>query len=121
VSAHGNTGGTEAGQAAAAPRGGACRGPPAWPTGGRCVTVQARCLEGTNLSWEKHRLSLRHARQHEASRAAGRPEGDLEAEWAALGGAAGALAAAPGDELLGEILALQFELAQQARACPGEG
>lgn len=45
----------------------------------------------------------------------GRPEGDLEAEWLALGGAADALAAAPGDEVLGEILALQFELAQQAR------
>lgn len=46
---------------------------------------------------------------------AGRPEGGLEAEWAALGEAADIIAAAPGDEVEGEILALQCELAQQAR------
>ncbi|KAK9845819.1 hypothetical protein WJX81_003269 [Elliptochloris bilobata] len=43
----------------------------------------------------------------------GRPEGDVGAEWAMLGNASDVLAVAPGDEVLGEILALQFELAQQ--------
>lgn len=38
---------------------------------------------------------------------AGKPEGTLEERWADLGDAAELIAAAPDDEILGEILALQ--------------
>jgi hypothetical protein len=40
-------------------------------------------------------------------RTAGKSEGTLEERWADLGNAAGLIAAAPDDEILGEILALQ--------------
>lgn len=39
--------------------------------------------------------------------AAGKPEGSLDERWADLGDAAHLVAAAPDDEILGEILALQ--------------
>lgn len=41
----------------------------------------------------------------------GKPEGTLEERWADLGDAADLVAAAPDDEILGEILALQVRQA----------